>query len=71
MVIDEVKQAEEEPKVGDVVEFISGSDPMTVTGFLDGLVLCITGITISPNWFVLVCSTPRLSGRFDEKFYSR
>jgi len=37
---DEVKQAEDEkPKVGDVVELISGSDPMTVTGFLDGLVL--------------------------------
>lgn len=28
-----------EPKIGDVVRLISGSDEMTVTGFLDGLVL--------------------------------
>jgi len=28
-----------EPKIGDVVRLVSGSDEMTVTGFLDGLVL--------------------------------
>lgn len=28
-----------EPKIGDVVRLLSGSDEMTVTGFLDGLVL--------------------------------
>lgn len=28
-----------EPKIGDVVRLISGSDKMTITGFLDGLVL--------------------------------
>lgn len=27
------------PEIGDVVRLISGSDEMTVTGFLDGLVL--------------------------------
>lgn len=29
----------EKPKIGDVVRLKSGSDEMTVTGFLDGLVL--------------------------------
>lgn len=28
-----------EPKIGDVVRLLSGSDEMTVTGFLDGLML--------------------------------
>lgn len=35
MMIDEKKEL----KVGDVVRLVSGSDEMTVTGLLDGLVL--------------------------------